>query len=92
MVPLSSEPGVGRVLIPSREKHGHPKWQRGATHALVSQVWSVDSQVLLAHLHSDCSRRGQRNSVETTCLQLVVDQVAKWLDPGVLGNESGRAQ
>jgi len=77
-IPLSSKPGVGRLLVPACVKAGHCSWVRRPTYAVSHQLWLASSAAVFeaARVGLDQSRGGARNRVTENGLRTVLHHVA----------------
>ncbi len=67
MLPLYTEPGVGRVEISTHGRTGHSMWTDGKFHFHTEQVWDVSKAVAVsaANAAHDQSWPGARNLLAT---------------------------
>lgn len=68
LVPLYTDPGVGRIALSDQGRTGHSLWLNGKFHFHVEQVWDVSKAVavLAAKAAHDQSRPGARNLLLVT--------------------------
>jgi hypothetical protein len=73
-LPLYSNPGVGRELLPSQGRTGHPKWTQGTYYWHEEQTWTASAAAIVdaAVAGGDRSRPGSRNRLDPGRLPKII--------------------
>lgn len=68
--PIYSRNGVGRVVLTSRGRSGHPKWTSSECYYHTGQVWSAPHRVIVAAalVGHDLSTKDCRNRISLSLL------------------------